>query len=287
MKIKKTGLIISSILLLALIALISGCADKESSNQQQPNTPANPQVKLATTTSTNDSGLLDAILPVFTEQTGYEVEVIAVGSGAAISLGENGDVDVLLVHSRAAEDKFVEEGYGVNRHDVMYNDFLIIGPKEDPAGIKGGTDAVAALTAIAESKSTFLSRGDESGTHKKELSVWQATGIEPEGDWYYSVGKGMGDTYRMADEMKGYTLIDRATYLALRDNYSLEPMVEGDPVLFNPYGVIAVNPEKYPNVNYEGAMAFIEWLVSDETQALIGEYGTDQFDQPLFIPDAK
>lgn len=204
-----------------------------------------------------------------------------------MSMGESGDADVLLVHSRAAEDEFIAAGHGVDRHDVMYNDFLIIGPAADPAGIKGGNDAVAAITQISESEAIFLSRGDESGTHKKELSIWRAAGIEPSGDWYNSVGKGMGDTYRMADEMQGYTLIDRATYLANKGNYSLEPMVEGDELLFNPYGVIAVSPEKYPNINYEGATAFIQWIISDETQALIAEFGKDQYGQSLFIPDAK
>ncbi len=285
-------------LLLVLMLVVSvfaftGCEKQAAEEPQQEQitetapVPENPQLKLATTTSTQDSGLLDAILPVFEEKTGYEVEVIAVGSGAAMSMGEAGDVDVLLVHSRAAEDQFIADGFGVDRQDVMYNDFLIIGPAEDPAGIKGSTDAAAALLKISETGCTFLSRGDESGTHKKELAIWKAGTCEPSGAWYNSVGKGMGDTYRMADEMKGYTLIDRATYLFNKDNYSLEPMVEGDPLLFNPYGVIAVNPEKYPNINYEGATAFIEWLISADTQALIGEYGKDQFGQALFIPDAK
>lgn len=273
---------------------LAGCGDKaadepksqEPAEQAAP-TPENPQLKLSTTTSTQDSGLLDAILPVFEQETGYKVEVIANGTGAAIKLGETGDVDVILVHARASEDAFVESGYGVDRRDVMYNDFLLIGPADDPAGIKGLTSAAEALTKIANSQSTFVSRGDDSGTHKKELSIWKEAGIEPSGAWYNSVGKGMGDTFRMADEMKGYTLIDRATYLANKGNYSLEPMVEGDKVLFNPYGVIAVNPEKYDNVNYEGAEAFISWLVSDETQELIGKFGVDEYGQSLFIPDAK
>jgi tungstate transport system substrate-binding protein len=278
-------------MLLSVFA-IAGCQQQEEPAPQQQAgdkapTPEDPQLTLATTTSTQDSGLLDVILPDFEAKTGYQVEVIAVGSGAAMSMGESGDADVLLVHSRAAEDEFIAAGHGVDRHDVMYNDFLIIGPAADPAGIKGGNDAVAAITQISESEAIFLSRGDESGTHKKELSIWRAAGIEPSGDWYNSVGKGMGDTYRMADEMQGYTLIDRATYLANKGNYSLEPMVEGDELLFNPYGVIAVSPEKYPNINYEGATAFIQWIISDETQALIAEFGKDQYGQSLFIPDAK
>lgn len=272
---------------------LAGCGDKAAEEpksepaQQAAPAPENPQLKLSTTTSTQDSGLLDAILPVFEEKTGYKVEVIANGTGAAIKLGETGDVDVILVHARAAEDAFVESGFGIDRRDVMYNDFLLIGPADDPAGIKGGTNALEALKKIADSQSTFVSRGDDSGTHKKELAIWKEAGIEPSGSWYNSVGKGMGDTFRMADEMKGYTLIDRATYLANKGDYSLEAMVEGDKVLFNPYGVIAVNPEKHDNVNYEGATAFIEWLVSAETQELIGQFGVDEFGQSLFVPDAK
>ncbi len=287
--------LLSVLLIMAMLLsvfAIAGCQQQEEPAPQEQAgdkvpTPDDPQLILATTTSTQDSGLLDVILPDFEAKAGYKVEVIAVGSGAAMSMGESGDADVLLVHSRAAEDEFIAAGHGVDRHDVMYNDFLIIGPAADPAGIKGGNDAVAALTKISESKSIFLSRGDESGTHKKELSIWKAAGIEPSGDWYNSVGKGMGDTYRMADEMQGYTVIDRATYLANKGNYSLEPMVEGDELLFNPYGVIAVSPEKYPNINYEGATAFIQWIISDETQALIAEFGKDQYGQSLFIPDAK
>jgi tungstate transport system substrate-binding protein len=287
--------LLSFLLIMAMLLsvfAIAGCQQQEEPAPQQQAgdkapTPEDPQLTLATTTSTQDSGLLDVILPDFEAKTGYQVEVIAVGSGAAMSMGESGDADVLLVHSRAAEDEFIAAGHGVDRHDVMYNDFLIIGPAADPAGIKGGNDAVAAITQISESEAIFLSRGDESGTHKKELSIWRAAGIEPSGDWYNSVGKGMGDTYRMADEMQGYTLIDRATYLANKGNYSLEPMVEGDELLFNPYGVIAVSPEKYPNINYECATAFIQWIISDETQALIAEFGKDQYGQSLFIPDAK
>jgi len=164
---------------------------------------------------------------------------------------------------------------------------LIIGPEDDPAGIKGGNDAVAALTAISETESTFLSRGDDSGTHKKEKQLWETAGITPEGEWYVSVGKGMGDTFRMANEMNGYTLIDRGTFLFNRDKYELEAMVEGDELLFNPYGVIAVNKEKHPNVNFEGAMAFIEWLTSGKAQDMIAEYGKDEFGQALFVPNAE
>jgi len=295
-KLSKSKFWASLFMVIFLVSALSlaGCGDKaaeqpqsqESDGQTAP-APENPQLKLSTTTSTQDSGLLDAILPVFEEQTGYKVDVIANGTGAAIKLGETGDVDVILVHARASEDAFVESGFGVDRRDVMYNDFLIIGPADDPAGIKGVTSAQEALKKLADTQSTFVSRGDDSGTHKKELTIWQAAGIEPSGSWYNSVGKGMGDTFRMADEMKGYTLIDRATYLANKGDYTLETMVEGDEILFNPYGVIAVNPEKHDNVNYEGAEAFINWLVSDETQELISQFGVDEYGQSLFIPDAK
>ena len=286
---KKFAVLIMAIFLMGALAGCGNGADNNADNNTPAPAPApeNPQIKMATTTSTQDSGLLDAILPEFTKDTCYEIEVIAVGTGAAIKMGETGDVDVILVHSRAAEDKFVEDGFGVDRKDVMYNDFLFIGPKDDPAGIKGTGDAVAALKAIAEKQATFVSRGDDSGTHKKEVKTWEAAGIEPAGEWYKSVGKGMGDTYRMADEMKGYTLIDRATFLANQDKYELEAMVEGDKLLLNPYGVIAVNPEKYPNVNNDGALAFIEWMTSEKGQKLIGEYGVDEFGQALFVPDAK
>jgi tungstate transport system substrate-binding protein len=258
---------------------------------------------LATTTSTDNSGLLEAVLPEFEIRYGANVEVIAVGTGQAIQLGENGDADVILVHARSREDAFVEAGYGVNRQDVMYNDFVIIGPATDPAQIKGMTDVAAALAKISETNSTFVSRGDDSGTHIKEQGLWQASGmplveaasikgsgksyVKPEGDWYLSVGQGMGATLTMADEQQAYTLSDRATFLARTvAGIDLEILVEGDSRLFNPYGVIAVNPELHPNVNAAGAQNFIVWLTSAETQQLIGQFGLDQFGQPLFLPDS-
>jgi len=276
------------VVLLAVTCLV-GCGSNKPSTGADKGTPTPEDVrlKLATTTSTEDSGLLDVLLPEFEKDTGYKVDVIAVGTGKAISLGENGDVDVILVHSRAAEDKFVAGGFGVNRKDVMYNDFLIIGPKDDPARIKGGSSAVAAFKAIANAQAIFVSRGDESGTHQKENKIWEAAGITPGGDWYKSVGKGMGDTFRMADEMKGYTLIDRATFLFAQKKYTLEPMVEGDELLFNPYGIIAVNKDKHPDVNYAGAMSLINWITGEKAQQLIGEYGKDKFGQALFVPNAK
>lgn len=279
--------LIIGLLMIFMISVVAGCAQEEAPDQAANQPPAATELKLATTTSTEDSGLLDAILPEFEKDANYKVQVIAVGTGQAIEMGEAGDVDVILVHSRAAEDKFVEDGFGVDRRDVMYNDFLIIGPAEDPAGIKGETDILNAFVAIQEKQVPFVSRGDNSGTDKKEKGIWKKAEITPEGDWYIEVGQGMGDTFRMADEKKAYTLIDRATYLNLKENYQLEPIVEGSPDLLNPYGVIPVNPEKYAHVDFEGATAFAEWLTSEKGQQLIGEFGVDKYGQQLFIPDAK
>jgi tungstate transport system substrate-binding protein len=249
--------------------------------------PTGESIILATTTSTADSGLLDYILPDFEAKTGVKVDVIAVGTGQALELGVNGDADVLLVHARASEDAFMEAGDGVRREDVMYNDYVIVGPADDPAGIKGKDKASNALEMLAEAGATFVSRGDDSGTHKKELAIWKEAGIEPAGDWYVSAGQGMGDVLVMANEQLAYTLSDRATYLALKlTGNELEIIVEGDPFLFNPYGVIAVNPNKSPNIKNDLANQFIDWLISVETQELISEYGTDKFGAPLFVPDS-
>ncbi len=258
---------------------------------------------LATTTSTQDSGLLDVILPDFETRYGADVEVIAVGTGQAIELGKNCDADVVLVHARKQEDAFVADGFGINRQDVMYNDFIIVGPPGDPAGIRGMTDSAAALIKIAESQSPFISRGDNSGTHTKEQSLWEATGLtlieaaeidptkpykRPEGDWYQSVGQGMGAVLTIANEQLAYTLSDRATYLARKlEGTDLEILVEGDSRLFNPYGVIMVNPEKCSNVNAAGAQAFVDWMTSLETQTLISQFGAAEFGQPLFAPNSE
>ncbi|MDX1522760.1 MAG: substrate-binding domain-containing protein [Anaerolineae bacterium] len=258
---------------------------------------------LATTTSTENSGLLEAILPDFEARYGAEVEVIAVGTGQAIQLGQNGDADVILVHARYLEDAFVADGYGVNRQDVMYNDFVIVGPASDPAGIAGVTDAAAALAKIAASEAPFVSRGDDSGTHIKEQALWQLSGVDlgqaaslinadqthlkPAGEWYLSVGQGMGATLTVANEQQAYTLSDRATFLARTlEGIDLEILVEGDSRLINPYGVIAVNPDLHPTVNAEGAELFITWLTGLETQQLISQFGLDTFGQPLFVPDS-
>lgn len=226
---------------------------------------------LATTTSTRDSGLLDRLLPIFEKEEGIKVKVLAVGTGQAIKIGEMGDCDVILVHSRAAEDKFLADGFGVNRRDVMYNDFVLVGPATDPAGVKG-LPVLDALKVLAEGKGIFLSRGDDSGTHQKEMELWQRAGIKPQGRWYKAVGKGMGDTLVMADELDAYTLADRGTYASMKDRLGLEALVTGEPILFNPYGVIAVNPDRHPGVNYRGAMAFIEFITSPQAKKVINDY---------------
>lgn len=242
---------------------------------------------LATTTSTEDSGLLEVILPDFEQAANAEVSVVAVGTGQAIKLGEDGNADVLLVHDRAKEDAFMAAGHGVRRGDVMYNDFVIVGPESDPAGIKGMTDAAAALQKIADSQTKFISRGDDSGTHSKEKALWKAAGIEPAGDWYVSAGQGMGAVLTMADESQTYTLSDRATYLARTlEGLDLSILVEGDKVLFNPYGVIAVDPEKGDHIQAALANSFIDWLISVPVQEKIGQFGQDKFGQSLFVPDS-
>lgn len=248
---------------------------------------------LATTTSTKDSGLLDEILPVFEEATGYSVDVVSVGSGEAMKMGENGEADVLLVHSPASEKAFVEAGHADEdgRKDVMYNDFILIGPKDDPAGIyaEAPNDVIKAFQMLSDTESTFISRSDDSGTHKKELSIWEKCGIEPSGDWYVEAGAGMGAVLEMANETLAYTLSDRATWLNLALDEDLMIVCEKDEsgVLYNQYGVICVNPEKNDAINYEGAKAFQNWIVSEETQTLIGEYGVEKYGAPLFTPNAQ
>ena len=241
---------------------------------------------LATTTSTQDSGLLDVLVPMFEERTDYAVKTIAVGSGAALRLGEEGEADVILAHSPDAEEGFMAANHGVNRRLVMHNDFIIVGPAGDPAGTRGLDDAAEAFRRIAASWATFLSRGDESGTHTKELKVWDSAGVEPSGRWYQETGTGMGPTLLVADEKRGYTLSDRGTYLAQRDAVALEVLVEGDPALFNVYHVMQVNSEKSGRINAEGAAAFAEFITSDEIQKVIHDYGAAEYGQPLFVPDA-
>ena len=242
---------------------------------------------LATTTSTEDSGLLDALLPHFEQAYSVEVKVIAVGTGQALQLGEDGNADVLLVHDRAKEETFIAEGHGVRREDVMYNDFVLIGPESDPADIRGLPSASGAFSKIAATQNTFISRGDDSGTYTTELAIWDAAGIEPTGDWYVSAGQGMGAVLTMADEQQAYTLSDRATYLArMKGGAELMVLVEGDPILFNPYGVIATNPDKSAEIQADLADLFIDWLTSLRTQEKIAQFGFEEFGQPLFYPDA-
>ena len=242
---------------------------------------------LATTTSTQDSGLLDVLIPIFEKKTSYFVKTIAVGSGQAMAMGQKGEADVLLVHSPAAEKKFVAEDYGINRRLVMHNDFIIVGPPEDPAKIRGIKLASEAFKKIALASALFLSRADKSGTHVKEMDIWKAAGINPEGEkWYQQTGLGMGQTLNVAAEKKGYTLTDRGTYLALKKNLGLDILVEGDAILLNIYHVIEVNLAKWPKVNSAGAKAFADFVVSKETQDIIKTFGVDKFGSPLFFPDA-
>lgn len=241
-------------------------------------------LRLATTTSTENSGLLNFILPPFEKANDVKVNVISVGTGKAIKLGENGDVDVVLVHARPAEDKFVADGFGVNRKDVMYNDYLIVGPASDPAKIKGEKSVVDAFKKMDEAKAVFVSRADQSGTHMKELEVWKLAGIDPSKANRLEAGQGMGQVLQMASEKKAYTLTDRGTYASMKDKLELAPIIEGDKILFNPYGVIAVSPERHKNVNKAMADKFIEFLVSPDGQKLISEFKVQGL--TLFFPSA-
>jgi tungstate transport system substrate-binding protein len=242
-------------------------------------------IRMSTTTSTDNSGLLPYLLPAFEAKTNSKVNVIAVGTGKALELAKNGDVDVTLVHARSLEDKFVAEGHGVNRRDVMYNDFIIVGPSSDPAGIKGSNDVLASMKKIAAAKAKFISRGDNSGTDVMEKAYWKAIDIKPEGSNYVSAGLGMGEVLTMAGELQAYTLTDRATFGAYKAKTGLDVMVEGDKKMFNPYGIIAVNPAKYKDINYKGAMQLIDWITSPEGQKLIASYKING--QQVFFPSAK
>lgn len=278
------------IVMLLLVSLaLAGCLMPEMEDVTAESGPfAGQTLTLATTTSTNDSGLLDVILPAFEAETGADVDVVAVGTGAALKLGEDGNADVLLVHARAREDAFMEARHGVRREDVMYNDFVIVGPSGDPAGIGGTDDAAVAFAQIATAGAPFVSRGDDSGTHTKEMAIWAAAEIEPAGDWYIVAGQGMGAVLTMADEMQAYTLSDRATYLKRTlAGTELAILTEGDPILFNPYGVIAVDPAKNEAINNELANAFIDWLIGVPTQNAIADYGVEEFGMPLFTPDSE
>ena len=275
---KKSWTLLSVLVLLA--SIVVGCG-----GTPEPAEPA--KLTLATTTSTENSGLLAYLLPFFEEENNAAIEVIAVGTGQALQLGEDGNADVLMVHARAREDAFMDADHGVRREDLMYNDFVIVGSEADLAGIKGMDSAPEALAKIAGAEASFVSRGDDSGTHTKEKAIWAEGGVEPAGDWYISAGQGMGAVLTMADEQQAYTLSDRATYLARTlEGTELVILVEGDPILFNPYGVMAVNPDKNAQINNELANLFIDWLVSVSAQEKIGEFGVEEFGAPLFTPDS-
>lgn len=250
-----------------------------------PPAVAQQVLKLSTTTSTENSGLLAYLLPIFEARTNLKVQVISVGTGKALELAKNGDVDVTLVHARSSEDKFVADGHGVNRRDVMYNDFIVIGPVGDPAGIKGSKDVLKSLKKIVDSKAKFISRGDNSGTDQMEKAYWKEIDGKPQGSAYVSAGLGMGEVLNMAAELQAYTLTDRATYSAYRAKTGLAIAVEGDPRMFNPYGIIAVNPAKFKDINYKGAMQLIDWLTGKEGQEKISGFKVDG--QQLFFPSAN
>jgi tungstate transport system substrate-binding protein len=284
MKVTPRNIILTLSLVFALMLSSCGSAGILTA---APAAPANPNIILATTTSTQDSGLLDVLVPLFENQSGYTVQTIAVGSGEAMKMGEEGNADVLLVHAPASEVDFMEAGNGTDRFLVMHNDFIIVGPTADPAEVKGMSLAMNAFEAIFDTGSLFITRGDDSGTHKKELALWKSAGLDPTGqNWYTETGQGMGASMTVASEKGAYILTDRATYLANKDNYQLELLVEGDNSLLNVYHVITVKQSKWPKVNYEGALAFSKFLTEPATQEVIGKFGADKYGQPLFYPDA-
>jgi len=292
-KSSKLTILMLVLVVIAVSVLAFGCAASDPVQNGTGNAGTNDskvevesEMTLATTTSTRDTGLLDVLVPAFDKKYGVTTKVVAVGTGEALEMGKQGNADVLLVHARKSEDEFVAGGYGINRKDVMYNFFFVVGPKDDPAGAAEAKDAEAAMKKIADTKSNFLSRGDQSGTHKKELAIWEKYSLKPQGEeWYKEAGQGMGDTLTMASEMGAYTLADSGTWYAFQDKVDLKIVVEGDPILFNPYGVIAVNPEKYPNIHNKAAMAFVDFITSEEGQKIIGDYKKNG--QQLFMPDAK
>jgi tungstate transport system substrate-binding protein len=259
----------------ALVVWFAGCSSP------QPET-----ITLATTTSTRDTGLLNALLPLFRERTGIEVKPVAVGTGQALELARRGDADVLLVHDPAGEEKFMAEGHGALRRVVMRNDFVLVGPNDDPAGVKGAGSISEAFARVAGQQATFVSRGDESGTHAKEKAVWRAAGIEPAGDWYVRAGDGMAAVLRMADQKGAYTLTDRGTFLAQRKRLDLAVLCEGDSLLANPYSVIVVSPDKHPHVREQAARKFADFLLSPEAQKVIADFGKAEVGEPLFFPEA-
>jgi len=284
------NLLLALVMVVGVVALITGCNSATTTTPVTTTTaapPANPDLIMSSTTSTGDSGLMDVLIPMFEAKTGYKVKPIYVGTGAAIAMGEKGEADVLLVHAPASEVTYMNNGNGVERKLVMHNDFVIVGPANDPAGIKGMTVAKDAFAKIAATGSIFISRGDDSGTNKSELALWKAAGITVEGQsWYQESGQGMGATLTITSEKQGYTLTDRATYLATKANLQLGVLVEGDPVLLNIYHVITVNPAKSTAINAEGAKAFLDFMISQAAQEAIRTFGVDKYGEPLFFPDA-
>ena len=283
-------------LLMVFALMLSGCTstpeaepapepETEQANQEVT-TPENPDIILATTTSTQDSGLLDVLIPMFEEQTGYRVKTIAVGTGQALAMGEKGEADVLLTHAPASEKPLVESGAVTNYQLVMHNDFILVGPSSDPAKVKDLKSVADAFKAISETSSIFVSRGDDSGTDKKEKGIWKDINIPNEGSWYQETGQGMGQTLNIASQKEGYTLTDRATFLAQKDNLQLEIAVQGEKSLLNIYHVMQVNEEKFPKVNADGAKAFVEFMIDSKTQDIIGEFGMDEYGEPLVFKDA-
>lgn len=270
---KRTQLIMLT-MMLTLALLVAGCQPKEP-------------IILATTTSTADTGLLEVLVPLFQRRTGYEVKTVAVGTGQALALGERGEADVLLVHSPAAELKLIENGAAINRQYVMYNDFVLLGPAQDPAGIRGMSGGHEALLAIKQSQALFVSRGDNSGTHKKEQELWKTAATSPVGTWYIESGTGMAATLAIAEDKQAYVLTDRGTFLAHKHNLTLVVLVEGDPALENPYHVMQVNPARFAHVNARGAQRFVAFMLSREVQDIISTFGVDKFGQPLFFPGAR
>ena len=283
-------------LLMVFALMLSGCTstpeaepapepETEQANQEVT-TPENPDIILATTTSTQDSGLLDVLIPMFEEQTGFRVKTIAVGTGQALAMGEKGEADVLLTHAPASEKPLVESGAVTNYQLVMHNDFILVGSSSDPAKVKDLKSVADAFKAISETSSIFVSRGDDSGTDKKEKGIWKDINIPNEGSWYQETGQGMGQTLNIASQKEGYTLTDRATFLAQKDNLQLEIVVQGEKSLLNIYHVMQVNEEKFPKVNADGAKAFVEFMIDSKTQDIIGEFGMDEYGEPLFFKDA-
>lgn len=288
---KKRTTTLIALLLTMVILVFAGCAQqqipKEDAEKEEAKPAANKGVILATTTSTQDSGLLDVLQPEFEKKTGYKLKVIAVGTGAALRMGEKGEADVLLVHAPKSEKPLVDSGVVVNYSLVMHNDFILVGPESDPAGVKHAKTTAEAMKKIFDKGAIFVSRGDDSGTHKKELGLWQEAKLEPKGQkWYQESGSGMGATLNIASEKQGYTLTDRATYLSQKDKVKLAILKQGDKSLLNIYHVMNVNPEKFNKVNAEGSKAFVDFMVSKETQEIIGKFGVDKYGEPLFFPDA-